>query len=89
MLSAAQLLSTYVNQPMLQYFQRKLPQLSQRDLQIQLEETLKFLFMAEECSGAIPVSRELDEIWHYWILQKQEYMILCERLPAVHYIHHS
>jgi hypothetical protein len=89
MISATQLLTIYVNQPMLQYFQRKLPQFSERDLQIQIEETLKFLFMAEECSGAIPVSRELDEIWHYWILQTQEYMSLCERLPAGHYIHHS
>lgn len=89
MISTTQLLNTYVNQPMLQYFQRKLPQLSQRELHIQLEETLKFLFIAEECSGAIPVSRELDEIWHYWILQTQEYMNLCERLPAGHYIHHS
>lgn len=89
MISAQQLLTAYVNQPLLQYFQRKFPQLSQRDLQIQLEETLKFLFMAEECTGAIPVSREIDEIWHRWILQTQEYMSLCERLPAGHYIHHS
>ncbi len=89
MLSTQQLLATYANEPMLRYFQRKLPQLSQRDLQIQIEETLKFLFMAEQCTGAIPVSREIDEVWHLWILQTQEYMSLCERLPAGHYIHHS
>ncbi len=89
MISAQQLLAAYLNEPMFQYFRRKLSQLSDKELQIQIEETLKFLFMAEECIGAIPVAREIDEIWHYWILQTQEYISLCERLPVGHYIHHS
>lgn len=89
MISTQQLLAACLNEPMFQYFKRKLSRLPDKELQIQIEEAVKFLFMAEECVGAIPVTREIDEIWHYWILQTQEYMSLCERLPAGHYIHHS
>jgi hypothetical protein len=35
------------------------------------------------------VSRDIDAIWHAWILQTREYSTLCERLPARSFIHHS
>lgn len=75
--------------PMRHYFERKFPQLPPQELALRIEETLRFLFISHECTGAIPVSREVDEIWHAWILQTQEYMALCDKLPARQYVHHS
>ena len=89
-MSAAQMLSTQLlDAAMLNYLRCKFPHLSIDELDVQIEETLRFLFIADECTGSIPVSREIDEIWHAWILQTQEYMTLCERLPTGRYIHHS
>ena len=74
---------------MAHYFRRKFAGLSDDELAMRIEETLRFLFISHECGGAIPVSKEIDEIWHAWILQTQEYITLCERLPTGRYIHHS
>ena len=75
--------------PMSHYFQRKFPDLSGDELALRIEEALRFLFISHECTGAIPVSKDIDDIWHAWILQTQEYMSLCEKLPTHRYIHHS
>lgn len=71
------------------YFRCKFEALQGDELEMRIEETLRFLFIAHECRGAIPVSKEVDEVWHAWILQTQQYMALCERLPTGTYIHHS
>lgn len=78
-----------VDAPMSHYFRRKFADLSDDELELRIEETLRFLFISHECRGAIPVSKDIDEVWHAWILQTQEYMALCERLPTGRYIHHS
>jgi hypothetical protein len=83
------LCAALLNAPMLHYFKRKFPDLSDDELESRIEETLRFLFISHECSGAIPVSKDIDEIWHAWILQTQEYMALCEKLPTGRYIDHS
>jgi hypothetical protein len=75
--------------PMSHYFRRKFPDLSADELALRIEEALRFLFISHECTGAIPVSKEIDDIWHAWILQTQEYMALCDKLPSHRYIHHS
>ncbi|MFJ2822284.1 hypothetical protein ACIO7M_14340 [Streptomyces toxytricini] len=37
----------------------------------------------------LPVEQDIDEIWHYLILQTREYRALCEeRLPGRFFIHH-
>ena len=89
MMSNQTLRARLLTEPMLQYFTRKLSHLAPQLVLVQVEEALKFLMLADECTGAIPVSKEIDEIWHYWILQTQEYMELCELLPTGNYIHHS
>ena len=71
------------------YFRCKFPELPGDELDTRIEETLRFLFISHECTGPIPVSREVDEVWHAWILQTQEYFGLCEQLPTGRYIHHS
>ena len=89
MISNQTLLAIFLDEPMFRYFRIKIPHLSNAELFLRIEETLKFLTIADQCTGAIPVSREIDEIWHYWILQTQEYMNLCKLLPTGEYIHHS
>jgi len=74
---------------MLHYFQKKLSQLPEAELRVRIEETLKFLAIATYCSSSIPVSRDIDEIWHYWILQTQEYEGLCLSLSEGKLIHHT
>jgi hypothetical protein len=74
---------------MLHYFRKKLPQLTEAELRSRIEETLKFLVISCYCDGAIPVSRDIDEIWHYWILQTQDYEALCLSLPEGKFIHHT
>jgi len=85
----ALLRSVLLDAAMHRYFRCKFPELPQGELETRIEETLRFLFLSHECTGPIPVSREVDEIWHAWILQTQQYFALCERLPAGHYVHHS
>jgi hypothetical protein len=84
-----QLRDTYLSAPMLHYFQKKFPQLPEAELRARIEETLKFLAISTYCTGAIPVSRDIDEIWHCWILQTQEYEALCLSLPGGKFIHHT
>jgi hypothetical protein len=79
----------YLTPPMLQYFRKKLPEVAEDELLIRIEETLKFMAIARYCTGPIPVVIEIDEIWHYWILQTQEYEQLCQALPGGEFIHHS
>ncbi len=84
-----ELREAHVSAPMLHYFRRKLAGLSEAELIARLEETLKFLAISQYCAGPIPVSRDIDDVWHYWILQTQEYQRLCESLNAGNFIHHS
>jgi hypothetical protein len=71
------------------YFAKKLPALDRMELGIRIEETLKFLNIATYCHGNIPVTREIDEIWHLWILETNEYERLCRALQGGQFIHHS
>jgi hypothetical protein len=88
-ISGPQLREAFLDAPMWHYFKCKLRDVEEAELLLRIEETLKFLFIAGECTGSIPVSREIDDVWHLWILQTQEYMRLCEQLPQGSYIHHS
>jgi hypothetical protein len=85
----AELCSAYLDEPTWAYFRRKVLDIPDAELLARIEEALKFLFVATECTGSIPVTKEIDEIWHYWILQTQQYADLCRRLPAGEFIDHS
>ena len=89
MIANEQLRAAFLDEPMLRYFRSKLSDLPDHELFARIEETLKFLFIASECTGSIPVSRDIDDVWHLWILQTQEYLTLCESLPTGSFIHHS
>jgi hypothetical protein len=70
------------------YLGAKLPDVSQEELLARIEETLRFLILSSECAGDIPVTREIDDVWHLLILQTAEYERLCRRLPGGKFIHH-
>jgi hypothetical protein len=89
MITGQQLRDEFLNPAMKHYFDKKLAPLPDEEIEIRVEETLKFLNMAAYCRGGIPVSEEIDEVWHYWILETMEYENLCSRLTGEKMIHHS
>lgn len=60
----------------------------------QVRECLRYLYLVsrhpDRLGGLfLPVEQDIDEIWHYLILQTREYRDLCERrLPGGRFIHH-
>lgn len=69
---------------------RRLPDRGPEELRLQTEECLKFLIIASESEPMfIPMTREVDEVWHELILQTYFYAQLCERLPGGRFIHHQ
>ncbi|MFI6639024.1 hypothetical protein [Streptomyces sp. NPDC050504] len=60
----------------------------------QVRECLRYLYLVsrhpDRLGGLfLPVEQDIDEIWHFLILQTREYRELCEqRLPGGHFIHH-
>lgn len=84
-----QLLKKYLSPYMEEYFYKKIPDEDKEVIKFKISELLKFLILCEHGRGDIPVSREIDEIWHLWILQTPQYYELSEALPHGRYIHHS
>jgi hypothetical protein len=81
------LLNAYLTQSMQSYFVKKLPELSRPEVRARVAECLKGLaFMTP---GPILFSADIDTIWHYWILQTEQYAELCARLPGRRFLHHS
>ena len=84
-----ELTEAFLSPQMRRYFEKKLPEISPREVGVRVEETLKFLNIAAYCHGSIPVSQEIDDIWHLWILETREYQKLCASLQGGRFIHHS
>jgi hypothetical protein len=88
-ISNHQLREAFLTPQMKCYFERKLPEVPAPDVSVRIEETLKFLNIAVFCDGNIPVSQEIDDIWHLWILETRAYSRLCASLEGRKFIHHS
>ncbi|UCA50767.1 hypothetical protein LEL86_16385 [Streptomyces sp. WA6-1-16] len=77
-----------------QHFQQKSPDTSPDFVERQITECLRYLYLVslhrDRLSGLfLPVEQDIDEIWHYLILQTREYRELCEeRLPGRFFINH-
>ncbi|MCK7625135.1 hypothetical protein MUU72_18800 [Streptomyces sp. RS10V-4] len=59
----------------------------------QVTECLRYLYLVsrhrDRLSGLfLPVEQDIDEIWHYLILQTRAYRALCARLPGGFFIEH-
>jgi hypothetical protein len=88
-ISNRELTDAFLSTQMRCYFERKVPDVSSVEVGVRIEETLKFLNMATYCDGSIPVSKEIDDIWHLWILETKEYAKLCTSLQGGAFLHHS
>ncbi len=75
------------------YFMRRTGATRTR-IEHQVVECLRYLYLIslypKELGGLfLPVEQEIDEIWHYLILQTRPYRALCEeRLPGGFFIEH-
>lgn len=80
--------------PLMTHLGRKLAHLPEIERDTRIDECLKFLFLASLRSKThkdtyAVVSQSIDDVWHECILQTREYALLCERLPAQRFLHHS
>lgn len=89
MITNEQLRQTFLSEQMKHYLEKKLSPLSSEEVEVRIEEALKYLNMASHRSGNIPFTKEIDEVWHFWILETVEYGELCKKLHGGKFLHHS
>lgn len=66
------------------------PEKSGAMFSVRFVECLKFLSIVSLTKGRrIPVTPEVDDIWHELIVQTMSYNDLCQDLPGGHFIHHE
>jgi hypothetical protein len=88
-ISDQELFDTFVTPQMMRYFLAKMPELGEETLRLRLCELLKYLLLVRFSPGRILFGRDIDNLWHYWILQTRQYAQLCEKLPGGSFRHHS
>ncbi|MFD4631570.1 hypothetical protein ACFVYR_26085 [Streptomyces sp. NPDC058284] len=92
--TAESLLGTALHQEVVRHFAAKPDAPAASYVTHQVRECLRYLYLVsrhpDRLGGLfLPVEQEIDEIWHYLILQTREYRELCEqRLPGGRFIHH-
>lgn len=60
------------------------------DYNTRFTEFLKFIYIASIGGPSfIPVNKDIDVIWHEFILQTREYENFCMSLPGKRFIHHE
>ncbi|GAA3150636.1 hypothetical protein GCM10010466_47220 [Planomonospora alba] len=83
-------LDGFLTPRMRELFAEDFPERSPQELEIQIEECLKFLYIASMSDGVfIPLTKEVDEIWHEMILQTKFYQQLCSSRSGRRFIHHE
>ncbi|MER7518755.1 hypothetical protein [Streptomyces sp. NPDC126499] len=92
--TAEELLGPALHEEVVRHFTAKPDAPSAAVVRHQVRECLRYLYLVsrhpDRLGGLfLPVEQDIDEIWHYLILQTREYRELCEqRLPGGHFIHH-
>jgi hypothetical protein len=89
MITGRQLREQLLSPQMRFYFDQKLASLPRDEIEVRIEEVLKYLNIVTHCTGDIPISKEIDDVWHYWILETAEYARLCEKLHGGVFLHHT
>ncbi len=80
----------FTSPQMLPYLRKKLASWDEAYFELHLNEFLKFMYLRSLYGrGFIPVVKDVDEIWHLFILQTVEYEKFCFALPGKHFIHHN
>ncbi|MGW7793175.1 hypothetical protein [Streptomyces tricolor] len=92
--SAEDLLGPALHEEVVAHFTAEVGAPSEATVRHRVRECLRYLYLVsrhpDRLGGLfLPVEQDIDEIWHYLILQTREYRDLCEnRLPGGHFIHH-
>ena len=90
MISFSDLRAKHPSAGMLRHLQHQFSALNDDELNLRLQEFLKFIYIQSlKEGGFIPVSDEIDQIWHEYILQTREYQALCLDLPGKSFVHHQ
>lgn len=82
------LATRYLPEPYYYYLVEK-SKLPLEEVAILIEECLKMLILLPYTKWFIPVSSQVDEIWHLMLLETKSYQDLCLSLPAKEFIHHQ
>ncbi|MFE0698831.1 hypothetical protein [Streptomyces sp. NPDC058872] len=92
--TAEELLGPALHEEVVRHFTTKPDAPSAAVVRHRVRECLRYLYLVsrhpDRLGGLfLPVEQDVDEIWHYLILQTREYLDLCERrLPGGHFVHH-
>ncbi|MFH9405234.1 hypothetical protein ACH4JS_36555 [Streptomyces sp. NPDC017638] len=92
--TAEELLGPVLHDEVVRHFLAKPGSPCEAVVRHQVRECLRYLYLVsrhpDRLGGLfLPVEQDIDEIWHYLILQTREYRQLCEqRLPGGRFIHH-
>ncbi|MGW1601968.1 hypothetical protein [Streptomyces eurythermus] len=92
--TAEELLGPALHDEVVRHFLAKPGSPAEAVVRHQVRECLRYLYLVsrhpDRLGGLfLPVEQDIDEIWHYLILQTREYRELCEqRLPGGRFIHH-
>jgi hypothetical protein len=89
MISNEELRNAFLTPNMRYYLHKKLAPTAPEEVDIRIEELLKYLNMSIFSNGDIPFNGEIDDVWHFWIMETREYFALCDKLHGRKYIHHS
>jgi hypothetical protein len=72
------------------HLRRAFNMLDEHELTTRIQEFLRFIYLqSTKQGGFIPVTEEIDLIWHEYILQTREYLALCLSLPSKSFVHHQ
>ncbi|WP_374983997.1 hypothetical protein [Streptomyces fradiae] len=92
--TAEELLGPTLHEEVVRHFSAEPDAPSAAVVRHRVRECLRYLYLVSRYPDRLgglflPVEQDIDEIWHYLILQTREYRDLCERrLPGGHFIHH-
>lgn len=63
---------------------------SDEEFDLHVAEFLKFMFLCSTYGASfIPLSKDVDDVWHECIMQTKFYADLCSRMPGRRFIHHE
>jgi len=90
MMKFVELIKKHPTSGMKQQLYKVFENINQDEINIRIAEFLKFIYIQSmHDSGFIPVTDEVDQIWHEYILQTREYQALCMDLPGEKFVHHQ
>jgi len=80
--------NAFVPEWMVRHLKARFQRIEAEALSLRIEEFVKFLILSTKIEGGkLPVSQEIDDLWHVYIIETQEYASLCERIGM--FIHHT